>query len=285
MPKVSTQSPHLKSLTTSRKPMKSPHTPKAFAVYLHTEKPCKSICNLRAFEVAPMPKGFAISLLPMSRECRTIPEKVKHSPRYDRAKSFSISVRAFGVPLYKTDLWSFCSTYEPMKSPHIPKVFAISLQPITLAPSRNAESVLLAKRLCNLPACALPFALTKKPLTSKARWAVVGYCVRIIGAQRRLHARNVGGLNNLVLAQEEQKDYSSNYQNSQYDDNCNDSAVHRLCYSDCIVRDIGVAIGDVLGCHVVLLYLLRNYTIIFLFRCPHSRLMCGNFYAWCVRLD
>ena len=120
MPKVSTQSPHLKSLTTSRKPMKSPHTPKAFAVYLHTEKPCKSICNLRAFEVAPMPKGFAISLLPMSRECRTIPEKVKHSPRYDRAKSFSISVRAFGVPLYKTDLWSFCSTYEPTEFPTIP---------------------------------------------------------------------------------------------------------------------------------------------------------------------
>ena len=131
MPKVSTQSPHLKSLTTSRKPMKSPHTPKAFAVYLHTEKPCKSICNLRAFEVAPMPKGFAISLLPMSRECRTIPEKVKHSPRYDRAKSFSISVRAFGVPLYKTDLWSFCSTYEPMKSPQFRKGFAISLQPMS----------------------------------------------------------------------------------------------------------------------------------------------------------
>ena len=51
-----------------------------------------------------------------------------------------------------------------------------------LRPHGKGESVLLAKRLCNLPACALPFAYTRKPLTSKARWAVVGYCVRIIGA-------------------------------------------------------------------------------------------------------
>ena len=40
--------------------------------------------------------------------------------------------------------------------------------------------------------------------TPQAGWAVVGDCGRIIGAKRILYERNVGGLNNLVLAQEEQ---------------------------------------------------------------------------------
>ena len=40
--------------------------------------------------------------------------------------------------------------------------------------------------------------------TPQAGWAVVGDCGRIIGVKRILYERNVGGLNNLVLAQEEQ---------------------------------------------------------------------------------
>ena len=45
---------------------------------------------------------------------------------------------------------------------------------------------------------------SSKTPTPQAGWAVVGDCGSIIGAQRILYARNVGGLNNLVLAQEEQ---------------------------------------------------------------------------------
>lgn len=77
--------------------------------------------------------------------------------------------------------------------------------------------------------------ITKKPLTSKARWAVVGYCVRIIGAQRKLHARNVGGLNNPVLAQEEPKEYGSNEEYSQQDDDCDKCPIHRRCHSNNIL--------------------------------------------------
>lgn len=47
---------------------------------------------------------------------------------------------------------------------------------------------------------------SSKTPTPRAGWAVVGDCGSIIGAQRILYARNVGGLNNLVLAQEEQQD-------------------------------------------------------------------------------
>lgn len=95
--KVSLQSPHLKSLSTSRKPMK---------VYLYRASLCKSIY---------MRKSFA----------------------------------------------SLCAT-------------------IALAPSRNLESVLLAKRLLQSPCLRFVLCLYKKTLTSKARWAVVGYCVRIM---------------------------------------------------------------------------------------------------------
>ena len=45
---------------------------------------------------------------------------------------------------------------------------------------------------------------SRKTPTPQAGWAVVGDCGRIIGAKRILYERNVGGLNNLVLAQEEQ---------------------------------------------------------------------------------
>ena len=45
---------------------------------------------------------------------------------------------------------------------------------------------------------------SRTPPTPQAGWAVVGDCGRIIGAKRILYERNVGGLNNLVLAQEEQ---------------------------------------------------------------------------------
>ena len=45
---------------------------------------------------------------------------------------------------------------------------------------------------------------SRKTPTPQAGWAVVGYCGRIIGAKRILYEHNVGGLNNLVLAQEEQ---------------------------------------------------------------------------------
>ena len=45
---------------------------------------------------------------------------------------------------------------------------------------------------------------SRKTPTPQAGWAVVGDCGRIIGAKRILYGRNVGGLNNLVLAQEEQ---------------------------------------------------------------------------------
>ncbi len=45
---------------------------------------------------------------------------------------------------------------------------------------------------------------SSKTPTPQAGWAVVGDCGSIIGAQRILYARNVSGLNNLVLAQEEQ---------------------------------------------------------------------------------
>ena len=44
---------------------------------------------------------------------------------------------------------------------------------------------------------------SRKTPTPQAGWAVVGDCGRIIGAKRILYERNVGGLNNLVLAQEE----------------------------------------------------------------------------------
>ena len=87
---------------------------------------------------------------------------------------------------------------------------------------------------------------SRKPPTPQAGWAVVGDCGRIIGAKRKLYERNVGGLNNLVLAQEEQKDESSNYQNRQKDDDGNDCSVHRRSHSDCIGRHIGVAIGLIL---------------------------------------
>ena len=45
---------------------------------------------------------------------------------------------------------------------------------------------------------------SRKTPTPQAGWAVVGDCGRIIGAKRILYECNVGGLNNLVLAQEEQ---------------------------------------------------------------------------------
>ena len=77
--------------------------------------------------------------------------------------------------------------------------------------------------------------ITKKPLTSKARWAVVGYCVRIIGAQRRLHVRNMGGLNNPVLAQEEPKEYGSNEEYSQQADDCDKRPIHRRCHTNNIL--------------------------------------------------
>ena len=75
---------------------------------------------------------------------------------------------------------------------------------------------------------------------------MVGDYERIIGAKRILYERYVGGLNNFVLAQEEQKDESSNYQNRQKDDDGNDRSVHRRSHPDCIGRHIGVAIGLIL---------------------------------------
>ena len=47
-------------------------------------------------------------------------------------------------------------------------------------------------------------ARSRKTPTPREGWAVMGDCGRIIGAKRILYERNVGGLNNLVLAQEEQ---------------------------------------------------------------------------------
>ena len=45
---------------------------------------------------------------------------------------------------------------------------------------------------------------SRKTPTPREGWAVMGDCGRIIGAKRILYERNVGGLNNLILAQEEQ---------------------------------------------------------------------------------
>ena len=52
-------------------------------------------------------------------EFPSISSEGKHSPRYDRAKSFPISVRAFSVPIHQTDLVSFCSSNEPTEFPSI----------------------------------------------------------------------------------------------------------------------------------------------------------------------
>ena len=45
---------------------------------------------------------------------------------------------------------------------------------------------------------------SRKTPTPREGWAVMGDCGRIIGAKRILYECNVGGLNNLILAQEEQ---------------------------------------------------------------------------------
>ena len=107
-------------------------------------------------------------------EFPSISSEGKHSPRYDRAKSFPISVRAFGVPYIKPTFGVFAlpmsrpsfplfrarantlpDTTEPKVSrfraclwcPHIPKrptEFLLYLQADEVA--HNSE------RLCNLPA-------------------------------------------------------------------------------------------------------------------------------------
>ena len=70
-------------------------------------------------------------------------------------------------------------------------------------PPWGGWSFLVAGR-ARVSLCLPPRGRSRKTPTPQAGWAVVGYCGRIIGAKRILYERNVGGLNNLVLAQEEQ---------------------------------------------------------------------------------
>ena len=146
-----------------------------------------------------------------------LPMSLLSSPLFGNALTISLWQMTFGVFHYSlTALQSPCNR-------------------CALRPHGKRRKCLTCETACNLPACALPFVYTRKPLTSKARWAVVGYCVRIIGAQRKLHARNVGGLNNPVLAQEEPKEYGSNEEYSQQGDDCNKCSIHRRCHSNNIL--------------------------------------------------
>ena len=95
----------------------------------HTSKVLQHLKRLSSLSISR--KGSAISLQPMSDRVPHYSERGQTLSPIRPSQKFSDFVRAFGVPIYQNDLASFCSTCKPMKSIHIPKAFAISLQPMS----------------------------------------------------------------------------------------------------------------------------------------------------------
>ena len=98
----------------------------------------------------------------------------------------------------------------------------------------------------------------------KWRRAVAGYYVRIIVVSGDYTHAITGRSDNLASAQEEPKEYGRDKEYCQQDDDDNDSAVHRRCHSDLIIRYVGVTVSLYGRSSRIPLYLLRDDKIILL---------------------